>query len=363
MSLSYRAIASINLAALTRNILQIKQLAPKSKIVAVVKDNAYGHGAVQIALTIQDKVDALGVMFIDEAIQLRNAAVTIPLVVMCGFFNEAELHQIADYKLDTVIHNVNQVKILKNSKLKNKVNVWLEINSGLHRLGISFADVQPIYEILQTSPNVLNPIRFTTHFSDADEINKPKTMEQFADFAKCIAGIDGELCVSNSAAILNYPQLNLDWVRPGITLYGVSPLSSKTTVDLGLRPVMTLSSGIINIHHLKKGDTVGYGSEWVCPEDMVVGIVAIGYGDGYPRNACTGTPVLVKGKECQLIGRVAMDMINVDLRNCPDAKICDRVELWGERLPITKVAACANTISYELFCRINQRMRFEYLNF
>jgi len=355
--IDHPSVARIDVHALVHNLAMIKKMVPQSKIFAMVKGNGYGHGASIIAHALEGRVEVFGVACIDEAMKLREAGITAPIVVLKGFIDAAELKIIDQLNLETTIHNHEQLNILEHVQLQHPLHVWLKIDTGMHRLGFSPSNVREVYQKLMAHNLVKKPLSLMTHLSDADDITKNKTNEQVECFLKTVEGLEGDHCIANSSAILNWEKAHTTWVRPGITLYGVSPVAHLSAAKLGLIPVMTLVSRIVTIHDLKKGATVGYGSTWVCPEDMRVGIVDIGYGDGYPRGAKAGTPVLLNGMRCPLIGRVAMDMINLDLRNHPQAKIGDEVILWGKGLPIEEVAPYADTVPYELFCRMTERVK------
>lgn len=360
--MSHNVIAKIDLSALLHNVRTIKQLASCSKILAMVKSNAYGHGANQIAYAIQSEVDAICVACLDEALKLRNAnpkyEIRIPIVITMGYIDSEELTIFADNQFDTVIHNDNQLQVLENTNLKQKINVWLKIDTGMHRLGFHPSEIQKVYQRLMLCDKI-KTLRFMTHFSDSDDLSNQKTARQYEIFNETTTNLNHEKCLANSAGILNWPKTHSDWVRPGIILYGISPILGKNATDLGLVPVMTLMSRLIAIHDLQKGDTVGYGSAFVCPSAMRVGIIAIGYGDGYSRSTKEQAPILINGVICPLIGRVAMDMITVDLRQNPNVKIGDTVIMWGKDLPIEKVATFSNTIPYELTSRLTSRVHYE----
>jgi alanine racemase len=360
--MKHPVIAYIDLSALQNNLTKIKNMVPQSKILAMVKGNAYGHQAVPIARALDGKVEVFGVACLDEAIKLHDAGIKTPIVILKGFFDSDDLAIIQRFNFETVLHNYQQIEILEKTKLMHPLKVWLKIDTGMHRLGFPLAAVQDVYQRLMANNLIVKPLRLMTHFSDADDITKNKTNDQTEKFFATVKGLAGEYCLANSSAILNWEKTRVAWVRPGITLYGVSPVASLSAEKLGLIPVMTLTSRIITIHNLKKGDTVGYGSTWVCPCDMRVGIVDIGYGDGYPRVIKTGAPVLLHGKRCPLIGRVAMDMINLDLRDHPQARVGDEIILWGKGLPIEEVTSFTDTVSYELLCRLTSRVNFQVLN-
>ena len=350
------AIADINLSALEHNCNRAKQLVPTAKILAMIKGNAYGHGLIPAANTLTD-ADAFGVACLSEGIELRQAGIDKRIVIMRGFFDIEELELAVEHDFDVVIHCEDQLQILTENTLSKPIEVWLKIDTGMHRLGFSAEQVLDTYTGLQQNPNVKQPVHVITHLANADIMNDKTTKTQLKTFAEASTELSDSTSIANSAAIFNWPETHTDWIRPGIMLYGVSPLPGVSGVELNLQPVMTLRSKLIALKNLKKGDSIGYGSTWTCPKDMVAGVVAIGYGDGYPRHAKNGTPVLVNGIECQLVGRVSMDMLTVDLRNNPQAKYGDTVTLWGQGLPVEIVAEYAGTIPYELLSKITSRVR------
>ena len=246
--------------------------------------------------------------------------------------------------------------------MPNPVYAWLKIDTGMHRLGFPLAKVRSAYERLQACGNVAGQIRLMTHFACASEPDNPMTSEQVQAFNRACEGVPGERSLANSAGVLNFPQSHADWVRPGIMLYGVSPLPAGRAADHQLRPVMSLVTELISIKQVEQGGAVGYGSRWHCPEAMPVGIVAAGYGDGYPRHVVSGTPILINGHRAAVIGHVSMDMLAVDLRQVSNPAVGDAVELWGSRLPIEEVAEHAGTIPYELMCGVQKRLNFEIQN-
>lgn len=349
---------TIHLDALRHNLQQIKKLAPRSSILAMVKSNAYGHGLERIALALPD-ADALGVACIEEGIKLRNAGVKNPIVLMEGLFTGDELNQAAHMDFDLVVHHIDQVEILEKNPSINPLRIWLKINTGMHRLGFDPDKVETVYQRVMQCPNIKKPIIIMTHFAEADSEDKTSTEKQIACFEKVTKNIPGPRSLCNSAGIMAYPKAHQDWVRPGIILYGASPIKGDSLSDHGFKPVMSLSTQIIALHQVARGEKVGYGGTWICPEDMLIGVIAIGYGDGYPQFAKAGTPVLVNGKICPLVGRVSMDMATVDLRTQSHTKVGDAVVLWGEGLPIEKVAENNHTSAYELLTRITQRVKVQ----
>ncbi|MDH5324724.1 MAG: alanine racemase [Gammaproteobacteria bacterium] len=349
--------AGINLSALQHNLECARQYAPGRRIVAIIKANAYGHGVLRVANALHT-ADAYGVASLDEALLLRLSGITSPILLLEGFFHTSELAEIDHNKLDMVIHSLEQIRGLQQNgffERPQQSTLWLKLDSGMHRLGFSVEEFHQALTVVQQSG-----FKFVlmSHLACADDTDNSTTEKQIRFFDDHTHEVNAPRSLANSAGILAWPQSHRDWVRPGIMLYGGSPLLDQSAQALGLRPVMTLSTELIAIKQLKKGDAIGYGGTWVCPEQMSVGVAAIGYGDGYPRHAPTGTPVLVNGVRCQLLGRVSMDMITVDLRACPQARVGDNVTLWGDGLPADEIALQAGTISYELFCGITGRVEF-----
>jgi alanine racemase len=354
----HRAEAKINLTALKQNLKHIKILAPQSFVMAVVKANAYGHGIEHIAKTML-LADAFGVACLEEAMALQALGVKKPIVILSAVFSD-ELSIIAQHGFALVVHNDYQLKHLKKIKLPKPLKVWLKVDTGMHRLGFAPEKIATIYLQLKQNPNIEKDLVLMTHFAKADDLSKEGrayTEGQILRFYQSTQKLEGLKSLANSAGILHWPQSHADWIRPGLMLYGVAASPYCTAKALKLKPVMTLEARLISIQNFKKGATIGYGGTWKCPVDMPVGIVGIGYGDGYPRYAQNGTPVLIHGMRCPLIGRVSMDMLNVDLRSCPKAKVGDKAVLWGEKLPIEEIAQHANTIPYELLCGITRRVK------
>lgn len=360
--------AVINLSAIRHNLSVAKQAAPESKCIAIIKANAYGHGMLQIAQALSH-ADAFGVARIEEAIALRDAGITLPILLLEGFSSVEELKLASQYNLDCVVHHESQIQILEQSATK-AISVVLKIDSGMHRLGINPDSAKDIIQRLQQCKSVKPNFKVMTHLANADDKQDEKTLKQidvfYQSFEEYLKNSDVEVSIANSAGLLGWPQSHANWNRPGIMLYGVSPFIHSTAIDHDLQPVMTLTSSLIGIKQVKKGEAIGYGGTYVCDDDKTVGIVAIGYGDGYPRHAKTGTPVLVNGKRCALLGRVSMDMICVDLTDLNKAgkqvmvKVNDTVVLWGEGLPVEEIALSAGTIAYELLCRVTSRVKFVY---
>lgn len=348
------ARAALSAQALRHNLERIRAYAPNAKVMAVVKANAYGHGLVWTARTL-DGVDGYAVASVEEGVELRAAGIAKPVCLLEGFFDPAELPAISQHRLEPVIHHVGQLLDLEHVKGVAGLDVWLKIDTGMHRIGFLPEQAAEVAARLTACPAV-SRVRWMSHFANADNRFDSATKYQINGFLKLVDGLDIERSLANSAGIVAWPSSHLDWVRPGIMLYGASPLIGQSAMELGLMPVMTLQSQLIAVHRRKKGEAVGYGGDWVCPEEMPVGTVAIGYGDGYPRHAPPGTPVMLNGARVPLIGRVSMDMITVDLRGQPRACVGDPVVLWGADPTVDEIAALSGTISYELLCCVTSRI-------
>lgn len=358
--MSRRPVAQVNLGALQHNLAKVRALAPTSQVLAVLKANAYGHGLVRVAQALTD-ADAFAVARIDEALALRTAGIVKPIVLLEGFYEAAELPVLLANNLQTVVHNELQLTALEQTPLEGQLKVWLKIDTGMHRLGIEPAQFESFYRRLWQCSAVLPGIRLMSHFCCADELSSPRTATQLAVFERLIAGKADQRSLANSAAILAWPQSHVEWVRPGLILHGISPFNDHIGQQHQLQPVMRLSSRLIALRQVQQGERVGYGGHWQATSATTLGVVAVGYGDGYPRHASNGTPVWLNGREVQLAGRVSMDMITVDLG--PDAidKLGDEAVLWGPELAIERIAAAAGTIPYELLCNITPRVDYQYI--
>lgn len=353
--MSRPAKVNLNLTALRKNFSRVKKLSPKSCILSVVKADAYGHGLTQVAETLQQS-DAFGVACVEEAMELRDAGVMKPILLLEGPFSFEELTVVAALKLDIVVHNEEQILMIERFQSEYLLPVWLKIDTGMHRLGFEPESIKQVYNKLLSLKNVKDEIVLMSHYADAGNPDANITKLQSTKFLELTQDLSGKRSICNSAGIINQANSHYDYVRPGLMLYGVSPINNMVSADFDLIPVMSLHSALIAIKQVSKGETVGYGATWQCPEDMPVGIVAIGYGDGYPRHAKSGTPVIINGLQTQLIGNPSMDMITVDLRGIRGAKIGDPVELWGESLPVDLVAKHAETIAYELLSGVHKRL-------
>jgi alanine racemase len=349
--------AIIDLAALRHNLGVARRAAPNSRVMAVIKANAYGHGAPRVARALGD-ADALGVARVSEGVRLRREGIRQPVVVLEGCCDSAALAAAAASDLQIAIHTPEQLQLLRQCPPARPLACWLKIDSGMHRLGFPPAEAAAAFHELRASPGV-GEVRLMTHLACADDRADPATEGQLARFLPLLRELGTEGSAANSGGLLGWPQARLDWVRPGILLYGAAPFADASGPELGLRPVMTLRSRLIAVRRFGAGEPIGYGATWRCPEAMPIGVVAIGYGDGYPRHARAGTPVLLHGRRAPLVGRVSMDMITIDLRHHPQAAIGDAVTLWGEGLPAESVAGPADTIPYQLFCGVTSRVALQ----
>lgn len=351
-----RALATIDRAALAHNLGRARTLAPGRTIYAAIKADGYGHGAVTVALALAD-ADGLAVSSLDEALQLRWAGVDKPIMTLSQPLDADVGALMAEHDITPVIFDPSQLATLEQQP-GLRLQVWVKLDSGMHRLGFMPHQIDDVQARLSWLENV-EPIGWITHLGCADDVEHPLTEQQLAAFDKATAGRGGQRSIANSAAVLAWPAAHADMVRPGIMLYGSSPMVDRSAAEQDLRPAMHLTAPLISRRSLAAGEPIGYGASWYTPEAMEIGVIGIGYGDGYPRHAPSGTPVLLGGRLVPLAGRVSMDMITVDLRNAPDAAIGDRATLWGPGLPADDVASAAGTIAYELFCRLTPRVRFE----
>lgn len=352
--MSRPAVAHIRLDNFRHNYHVAKKL-HGGKSLAVIKANAYGHGAVQCAKAIENEADGFAVACLEEALQLRQAGLKNPILLLEGFFEAAELPEIVANDLWIVVHAMWQVEILLAAKLAKPVHIWLKMDSGMHRAGLETSAYEAAYMRLAGHANIAK-IVLMSHFANADNLKSEHTMQQIALFQNTLQSLGAqEVSLSNSAAILGWPQSYKNWSRPGIMLYGADPLYNLQTP---LRAVMQLTSQIISIRKIAKGESIGYGSIFTAEKNMKIGVVACGYADGYPRSSIHA-PASVDGKMTKVIGRVSMDMLFVDLTEIPQAKIGSSVELWGDQVLANDVAKSAGTIAYEIFCNV-KRVQFKY---
>lgn len=355
--MSRTAVATIHLDALRANLTRIRSLSRGAKVMAVVKADGYGHGLERVARALTD-ADAFGVAATADGQRLRAAGHRQRVVVLSGPDEPADLAELRRLRLDAVIHHDSQLAWLEADRDPRALRVWLKIDTGMHRLGFAPERAAAVLERLQRIPSIDRDIVLMTHFAASDEFNNAATAAQIARFDDATRGLPGERCLSNSAGVLGWPAARGDWVRTGGLLYGLSVVAGQSGGDLGFEPAMSLSARLIAINRLKRGERVGYAGTYECPEDMDVGVVAIGYGDGYPRSAAAGTVVLIGDQRATLVGRVSMDLVTIDLREATSARVGDPVLLWGPGLPVEHVAERAGTIAYDLTCGMTKRVLF-----
>jgi alanine racemase len=358
--MSRAALAILSTEYLLHNLKVIQSHAPNTHVIAMIKANGYGHGLRSTALRLEKHVYSFGVASIDEAIALRKVNIKIPITLMEGVFEPNELLIAACENFHVVFHDATQLEWLKTASLPCQLTAWLKVDTGMGRLGFTPNNVNDAYEQLSIHPHIKQPIGIMSHFACADEIAHPLNQKQIARFTQFIEGKTGPKSFCNSAAIFSFKDHHYDVIRPGLALYGVSPIPNVSSADLGLKPVMTLQTRLMAVRNVQKNSTLGYGARFVCPSDMRVGVIAMGYGDGYPRTARDGTPILVNGIRCPLVGRVSMDMITVDVSASPDAKVNDPVILWGDELPIEEVSQYTNQCAYDMLTAVQSRVRFHW---
>ena len=376
---SPRAWATIDLRALKKNLSQVSSHCPESQIVPVIKANAYGHGVEKVALALNAmhrNFAALAVASMGEAMELRTLGISTPILLLCGFRNKEEMQLCLNHKIEPMIHSMCQFeeidKYLQARILSGAGRVWVKFNSGMNRLGLDKEQALRVYGDLHRHPET--EVVLMSHLASADDTENQSAVEftqrQIAEFDSLKEQIANstqepvQASLAASAGILSLPQTHHQFVRPGFMLYGGSPFTNRTAQEIGLLPVMTLRAKIIAINNVEAGGTIGYGATHRCKQYTRVGIVSIGYADGYPRSAKNGTPVLVNSKlgprRAGLLGRVSMDTIAIDLTGLDTVKIDDDAVLWGEGLSADEVAHYADTISYELFCKVTKRVEFVY---
>jgi len=346
------ARALIDLQALRHNYQFARKLSG-ARALAVIKADAYGHGAVRCALALEAEADGFAVACIEEALALREVGIKAPVLLLEGFFEASELELIVKHDFWCVVHSLWQLEAIEKASLARPIQVWLKMDTGMHRVGLHPRDYQAAYQRLQASGKV-SKIVLMSHFARADELDSNASNEQVAVFEAARQGLKAEVSLRNSPAVLGWPQIPSDWVRPGIMMYGATPFETPQAEADRLQPVMTLESKVISVRELPAGEPVGYGARFVSPRPTRVGVVAMGYADGYPRHAPTGTPVLVAGKRSQLIGRVSMDMLCIDLTDVPEAGLGSPVELWGKNVLASDVATQAGSIPYQIFCNLRR---------
>jgi len=356
--------ALVDTAALRHNLGTIRAYAPGSRVMAVVKANAYGHGLVSTALALAD-ADSFAVARLDEGIALRSAGVRAPIVLLEGIFNAEQLAEAAHHRFELVVHDPLQIRLLESHRDARRFIIWIKMDTGMNRLGFRPEAFAPALARMRALTVPALELRVMTHLARADERNEPMTREQIAKFEATLAatGLTGAqrlaTSIGNSAGTLGWPRAHGDWVRPGLAMYGVSPFAGESAEKHGLKAVMTLETTVLTVREVKRGETVGYAGAWRAPRDSAIAILAAGYGDGLPRHLDNGTPVLIGGARYPLVGRVSMDMIAVDVTGAPKVAVGTKAIIWGEGLAVEEVATHAGTIPYELLCGVSQRVPLE----
>ncbi len=353
--------ALIHLAAIRHNYQLAQSLAPHAQALGVVKANAYGHGAVEVARTLEDLAPVFAVACLEEAIQLRDAGLRQPILLLEGPFAQQDIVTAAEQNFWLMLTCQEQIDWLVTTITKKPLRVWIKLDTGMHRLGLPVEALATVLAQLATLSHVLPDPVIATHFAIADDLSDDFTAQQIHTLCTATGTQPLPLSLANSAGILAWPASHRDYTRPGIMLYGASPFEQPHPHATPLQAAMTLTSEVIGIRTIAAGETVGYGRTWTAPDTATIATVAVGYGDGYPRHAPNGTPVIINGVRCPLVGRVSMDMITVDVSHLPSAKIGDPVELWGQQLPLNEIAQAAGTISYELVTRMPARVKRCYV--
>lgn len=354
------AIAVLNTEHLLHNLNIIKGKSQHAPLIAMVKANAYGHGLRSTALRLEGRVAGFGVASIDEALALRKVGIKSRIMLMEGIFEQSELLIAACEQFEVVFHHEQQLKWLAQSDLPLPLWSWLKVDTGMGRLGFSMQAMSEAHQKLQAC-YVHRPIGIMSHLACADDFSQAHNNIQLEAFRALVKNYDGRKSLLNSAGIFNFPDFSYDLVRPGISLYGISPLLKKRAVELDLKPVMTLKTSLISVRKERQGTFIGYGSTYRCPRDMTIGIMAIGYGDGYP--ARENTPVLVNNKRSYVVGRISMDMAAIDLSSCPEARVGDSVTLWGDALHIEEISEHTGRSTYDLLCAVQSRVKFHWTNY
>ncbi|AYC31230.1 alanine racemase [Pseudomonas cavernae] len=355
-------VATIDLAAIRHNYAVAQRCAPGRQAFAVVKANAYGHGVREVVAALAEAADGFAVASLEEAEEVRAVQPDARLLLLEGCFEADEYGRAAQLGLDLLVRDEQQLAALLAAPLGRPLNVWLKLDSGMHRLGLCADAVRRCFARLRGSDRVAE-LNLLSHFACADERGHPLTEQQLECFLALLDLDFDQRSLANSAAILTIPAAHMDWLRPGIMLYGASPFAELSAAELGLRPAMSLSAQLLAVREVAAGDSVGYGAAWVAQRPARIGTVSCGYADGYPRHAPSGTPVVIHGQRVPLAGRVSMDMLAVDLTELPEAQVGDAVELWGAQLPVDELAQACGTIGYELLSKVTARVPRRYRSF
>ncbi|MGI9246478.1 MAG: alanine racemase [Steroidobacteraceae bacterium] len=350
--------AVVDASALRHNLREVRRIAPDSRVMAVIKANAYGHGLVPTARAFAE-ADGFAVARLDEGLALRAAGLANRILLLEGVFTPEQLAIAVQERFELMVHSREQLELLEQLAAGHRVTTWIKVDTGMNRLGFRPDEFASAYERLCRNPRVAAEPTLVTHLAAADEPRDSRTRQQLDAFAGAVGGVPGLRSIANSAAVLAWPATRGDWVRPGLMLYGVAPFPGGAGAQFGLRPAMTLRSQVIALKQVRSGETVGYGGAWAAPRDTRLAVVAAGYGDGYPRNTAAGAPVQVNGQRAALVGRVSMDMITVDITDLPAVAVGDPVVLWGGEIPVEEIAGHAGAIPWDLLCGVSQRVELE----
>ena len=352
-------VATIDLAAIRHNYALAKRCAPGRRAFAVVKADAYGHGAATVVTALAEDADGFAVCCVEEARVVRANAPKARILLLEGCFDEDDMRSAAALNLDVAVQGVEQAERLLMLRSDRPLNVWLKLDSGMHRLGFAADEIRHWAECLRDAPQVAE-VNLISHLACADEQGHELTGQQLDCYGDLQDVAFDQRSFANSAAVLVFAPAHMDWIRPGIMLYGSSPFAGMSAAELGLKPAMSLTAEIIALHDVPAGEGVGYGATWVAQRPSRVATVSCGYADGYPRHAPSGTPVVLRGQRVPLAGRVSMDMLSIDVTDLSGVRIGDAVELWGAQLPIDEIAQASGTIGYELLTKVTARVRREY---
>lgn len=348
--------ATIHLEAIVKNYQLANQWAPKSKNIAVIKADAYGHGSVKVAEALAPYVPAFAVAIFEEAVELKDAGIQNPILVFQGVNEPSELEYAAKHDLWPMLENEQQVRLITETLLDIPIKVWLKVDSGMHRLGFNQADLTKVMEDLEYCPWVMEEIVLSSHLANASRPQDRDNLQQLKRFLQWTDNLNFPTSMANSAALLGFEQAQMHWNRPGIMMYGLSPFEDIHSHQSTLTPAMTFSSSVISIRQINQGDYVGYANHWQADKPTTIATIGVGYADGYPRHAENGTPLLIAGQKASLVGSVSMDMITADISHCSNIKIGDPVELWGNTINANDIAHHAQTIGYQLLTGVSQRV-------
>ncbi len=347
-------LVTVDAAALRNNLAVARRFSPCARVIAAVKANAYGHGLIHAARALVG-ADAFGVARVEEALALRAAGISHPIVVLEGVFGASQLDAAAGHDLQLVVHSFEQIAMLEQYAGSHRFAIWLKVDTGMNRLGFRVEELEVAHSRLHACATV-GTLRLLTHLASAENAGGLETKLQLDRFRALSAPLRLERSIANSAGIIAWPDAHAEWVRPGLMLYGASPFAERSAADLGLLPAMTFTTQLIAVRNVAANEAIGYNGVWRAKRRSRIAVAAVGYGDGYPRCMHAGAPALIKGREVPIVGRVSMDMTMLDATDLPDAKVGDEVTLWGKGLPAERVAPFADTIAYELFCRIAERV-------